>query len=175
MAMQDYYVEAVDALYDAIVAEDKLNPDKTDAERYINKVYKSDWIPAAGLPTLHCFIPSKPIEEHRGIGYGPFNTMNGRVTLRCEVTGEWTSKLLSDMGLTSIDSNDDLWRVMYYITNTIEEVLRREVNYRLSGFGANDVMIVRPNGTYFNSSLLGNRTLAVASVNVMFQQRVLQV
>jgi len=171
MAFRDYYVAAVDALYEAIKAEVKLDPTQTDAVRYINQLYKSNWIPGSKLPTVHCYIPSKANEEHLGIGYGPFTTMQGRVTLYCELHGDWTSKMLADMGYESINTPDDLWRAMYFITDKIEEVLRREVNYRLSDFGSNDVMIVRPNGTFFNSMQLDDKVLAIAHVNIMYQQR----
>ena len=173
--MQDYYVEAIDALYAAIIAEPMLDPSQTDNVKYVRNVYKSDWIPKSGLPSIHCFIPSKTIEEHLQIGYQPFTTMQGRVTLRCTAPGDYTSALLSAMDLTSIVSNDNLWRAMYYITNVIEYVLRRSANYRLSNFGSNDVMIVRPTGSYFNSLQLDNTVMAVANVNVMFQQRILDV
>ena len=119
--MQDYYVEAIDALYAAIIAEPMLDPSQTDNVKYVRNVYKSDWIPKSGLPSIHCFIPSKTIEEHLQIGYQPFTTMQGRVTLRCTAPGDYTSALLSAMNLTSIVCNDNFAETVAYFPeiNTI--------------------------------------------------------
>jgi len=117
------YRTIINTVYNTILGNDLFNPSSIPSERLINRLEKVGTIPGEPFPAVTIEM-MESADEWRTLGYTPWHAMRIKISAWCRLPSSPTSRMLTDLGLSSITTEWESEQEMYYLAEKLTEWLR---------------------------------------------------